>query len=109
MNRKGAIETSAANLGEDFEASSISCKMELSLIAKLSGLLDQAFAQAEELSSKLDAAVSIKDGLEAATYYRDVILPAMQALRESCDTMEVYTPSDVWPFPTYGALLFSVD
>ncbi|MBR4169018.1 MAG: glutamine synthetase III [Lachnospiraceae bacterium] len=109
VNRKGAIESSAANLGEDFEASSISCKMELSLIAKLSGLLDQAFAQAEELSSKLDAAVSIKDGLEAATYYRDVILPAMQALRESCDTMEVYTPSDVWPFPTYGALLFSVD
>ena len=27
---------------------------------------------------------------------------------ESCDTMEVYTPSDVWPFPTYGSILFSV-
>ena len=33
---------------------------------------------------------------------------AMQELRISVDQLETMTPSNVWPFPSYGDLLFSV-
>ncbi len=94
---------------EEFALESIPCGMELTLIKRLSALQDLAFRRTDELNEKLGNAVSIHDCLELAIYYRDVILPAMEALRAPIDTMEVYTPSDVWPFPTYGSLLFSID
>ncbi|MBR6452704.1 MAG: glutamine synthetase III [Lachnospiraceae bacterium] len=106
VNRKGAISSNTTN---GAAMGPISCKMEVSLISRLSDLQDQAFAQAEDLAKKLADSPKGSDKLTIAQYYRDEILPAMKALRESCDTMEVYTPSDVWPFPTYGSLLFSVD
>ena len=109
VNRKGAIGSSLQNLGADASGAQIRCKMEVSLISKLSALLDQAFEQTEDLAARLDKAAAIKDELETAVCYRDQILPAMNALRASCDAMEVYTPADIWPFPTYGDLLFSVD
>ena len=43
-----------------------------------------------------------------ATWLKDKIIPAMNKLREYCDEMEINTASDVWPFPTYGDILFSV-
>ena len=49
------------------------------------------------------------DGVyEGAKYYRDVILPAMDELRASADTLETVMPEALWPFPTYTDLLFSV-
>ena len=34
------------------------------------------------------------------------MLPAMDALRQSCDRAETLTPKSFWPFPTYDDLLF---
>ncbi|HOO27953.1 MAG TPA: glutamine synthetase III [Lachnospiraceae bacterium] len=88
--------------------SSLSCKMELSLVEKLSLLEDAAYEEAETLTAILADAAKYSDGLELATYYRDKVLPSMEALRKSCDEMEVNTASDVWPFPQYGDLLFMI-
>ena len=88
--------------------SSLSCKMELSLIEKLSALEDAAYEQVNTLDKLLSSTPSDADGLKLATYYKDQILPAMAALRKSCDEMEVNTAEDVWPFPQYGDLLFKV-
>ena len=49
----------------------------------------------------------IEDITEAADLIRDQVLPRMAALRAPCDEAETYMPSDRWPFPTYGDLLFS--
>jgi len=43
-----------------------------------------------------------------ADYVRDEIIPAMDALRKPCDELEVITPNEKWPFPTYGKLLFGI-
>ena len=37
---------------------------------------------------------------------RDDLLPAMDALRESCDKAETLVAKKDWPFPTYDDLLF---
>lgn len=97
------------SIGSKDGSINIGCKMEKELIGKLSELEDTAYERALVLAEKLRDATTIADKLSLAKYSRDVIIPAMEALRASVDTMEIYTPSDVWPFPTYGSLLFSVE
>ena len=41
-----------------------------------------------------------------AKYFRDKVVPAMSALRESGDNLEAIVPHDVWPLPTYREMLF---
>ena len=47
--------------------------------------------------------------MEKAMYVKDTILRKMAELRKACDDSEKLVPADMWPFPTYGELLFSVD
>ena len=88
--------------------------MERDLVRKLSNLEDKAYAQVNELE-KLLSKVTIPSTLdpedkilECAAYYKDKIIPAMEKLRSLCDEMEADTAAELWPFPTYGDLLFSV-
>jgi glutamine synthetase len=41
-----------------------------------------------------------------AKYFRDKVIPAMNALREVGDSLECVVPSDTWPLPTYREMLF---
>ena len=45
---------------------------------------------------------------EKAFYYRDHVVPAMEALRELGDRLEVMLGEDFWPMPTYAELLFGI-
>ena len=88
---------------------SIGINMEKDLISKLSSLEDETYVKVNELKTLLlNAPSEDADKLTQAKYYKDEIIPAMTKLRKLCDEMEVNTASTVWPFPTYGDLLFSV-
>ena len=68
---------------------------------------DALFRATEGLSGAVDAAPHAD--LEAtADYYRDVILPKMDAVRAEADALELRTAREFWPFPTYVDLLFGV-
>ena len=41
-----------------------------------------------------------------AKYFRDKVIPAMLALRESADRLEAVVPKSLWPLPTYREMLF---
>jgi glutamine synthetase len=41
-----------------------------------------------------------------AKYMRDQVVPAMNKLRETGDKIEVLTPHETWPMPTYREMLF---
>ena len=41
-----------------------------------------------------------------AKYFRDKVIPAMNALREAGDSLEGLVPQDLWPLPTYREMLF---
>ncbi len=78
-------------------------------VAEMSGLLSDAFRKTKNLDAALFGAKNVRGGSQMlADYYRDHVLAAMQELRISVDQLETMTPSDVWPFPSYGDLLFSV-
>ncbi|MGI6256271.1 MAG: glutamine synthetase type III, partial [Acutalibacter sp.] len=85
------------------------CTAETALIQKLSGLLDAAYEKVEKLDTLVsDGKAESHNALAAATYYKDVIIPAMAELRAVVDQMEVDTAADFWPYPSYGDLMFRV-
>lgn len=67
----------------------------------------------EDLMTKidtLDAATDVPDVdvYAVGMYYKDTVLPAMDALRETADTLETIVAKEYWPFPTYTDLLYLV-
>ena len=106
-----AVEAYAAQLASAVAAkqaavpSSGGC--EIRQIEALSDLTEQISDAVDALASSLAVYRGIEDITEAADLIRDQVLPRMAALRAPCDQAETYMPSDRWPFPTYGDLLFS--
>ena len=87
---------------------SLPCGYERRLLHKLSALAEAMDSRTEELEQQLAALGTITDLAERAAAIRDIILPAMSALRCASDQAETLTERSCWPFPTYGDLLFGV-
>jgi glutamine synthetase len=74
--------------------------------------LDQLCALVDDCKSRVDALQELLDhetngnAEKHARYFRDKVIPAMDALREAGDCLECVTPNDVWPLPTYREMLF---
>ena len=66
----------------------------------------EALDDLREALARVDAMSG--EPIEVANAYRDVIVPAMDALRAAADSLEVLVAKDLWPFPSYGDILFSV-
>ena len=81
--------------------------MEEETMISLSELSDKALTEVVRLET-LIAKTDYKDDLARGEYYRDIVIPAMNDLRKTCDTMETLTARDMWPFPQYGDMLFNI-
>ena len=46
------------------------------------------------------------DVMKHAKFFRDKVVPAMAALRETGDALETLVQQDLWPLPTYREMLF---
>ena len=84
---------------------SVDCTVEFELVSKLSGLNTQAMRSLTNLKEAEEAAASIKPGRALAAHYRDVVIPAMNDLREYADAMETITAASDWPYPNYGDVM----
>ena len=79
------------------------------LLKDTSALLAQASAALEDLKQKeADGNVQKKDARKQAFFYRDEIVPAMEALRAPVDALEMKVDRSFWPMPGYADLLFEV-
>ena len=81
---------------------------EKEMLTQINTLLKEAYQACSELEEKTNVLHSIQDFEKAAFFVRDTILPCMDALRMPCDVLETMTDDKVWPFPTYGKLLFGI-
>ncbi|UTY40729.1 glutamine synthetase III [Allocoprobacillus halotolerans] len=81
---------------------------EKAMLKDISQLLDEAYLATQHLKDVLTKAPSLDGFEQAAYYYRDEVIPAMDALRAPCDKLEQITSKTAWPFPTYGQLLFGI-
>ncbi len=46
--------------------------------------------------------------LEMSQFYRDHVIPHMNDLRGAVDELETFVDSRLWPYPSYGEILYSV-
>lgn len=77
-------------------------------LEEMTKLLNQAYQASNDLEDVLAKAKTIEDFEQLAFYYRDNVISAMNSLRTPCDQLETITSDKVWPFPTYGKLLFGI-
>jgi len=78
------------------------------LLVETSALLSDtkvALAALEDLTLKCSI---IEDAHTCAHAYHDKVVPAMEALRTPADKLEMIVDKELWPFPSYGDLIFEV-
>ncbi|HUL71484.1 MAG TPA: hypothetical protein VLT86_00170, partial [Vicinamibacterales bacterium] len=74
------------------------------VLDRITGLVDELRARTEKLAKALDHhALNVE---KHAKFMRDTVVPAMTALRESGDQIELLIPHEMWPLPTYREMLF---
>ena len=86
----------------------IPAEYEEGLIHEQSALLNDLCAQATELQKALDSDPRSRSITERAFFCKTCLFERMSAMRGIIDRLEEKTRSDIWPYPTYGAILFSV-
>ena len=72
---------------------------------RLTKLVDELRRRTDKLQHALDHEGS-GSAEKHAKHFRDVVIPAMNALRETGDELEVMMPHEGWPLPTYREMLF---
>ena len=81
---------------------------EENLISSLSSLTGELYRKKLSLEAAMEKRESFTDVGEKARFFKDVIFASMNEIRSIVDEMENRTRSTAWPYPTYGAILFSV-
>jgi glutamine synthetase len=74
------------------------------LLAAYSKLADKLKVEADALAKLLEHGGASPE--KHAKFMRDKVVPAMNKLRETGDSIEVLTPHELWPLPTYREMLF---
>ena len=87
---------------------SIDASYETELARKVSGLTRTICQRDQALREALGKAEGMEDFEESAFFFRDEVLPAMEALRSAADELETVTDAKLWPYPSYGQLLFGI-
>jgi glutamine synthetase len=75
------------------------------LLLYLTKKIDEFYRRAAKLAKAL-AHEGDGSAEKHAKHYRDVVIPAMVALRETGDELELDMPHETWPLATYREMLF---
>jgi len=75
------------------------------LLGQYTKLVDQFKTHGDALAKTLENHAS-GSAEKHAKYMRDKVVPAMAKLRAVGDEIEVLTPHEIWPLPTYREMLF---
>ena len=78
------------------------------LVSTASGYLRDAQHALTVLREKTDEAAALQPGLTQATFYRDQVVPCMEALRTPVDALEMIIDKSLWPIPAYSDLMYEV-
>ena len=81
---------------------------QIAILREVSDLLLEMQTAQKALEQVEKQAGEMTNTKERAFFYKDVVVPAMEALRKPADALEMIVDEDMWPFPTYGELMFEV-
>ncbi|MFA9378924.1 MAG: glutamine synthetase III [Lachnotalea sp.] len=99
-------------LAESINAVKAACDADISvqveLLTETSALLSDTKVALAKLIDVTENALTLEEGEAQATYFRDEVKVAMDALRAPVDLLEMIVDKDLWPMPSYGDLIFEV-
>ncbi len=78
------------------------------LLTEVSAYLSDMKVALSALIDTTDKCAAIGENKEQAAAYHSEVVPAMVALREPADKLEMIVDKDLWPLPSYGDLIFEV-
>ncbi|HEX5214601.1 MAG TPA: glutamine synthetase III [Vicinamibacterales bacterium] len=74
------------------------------VLDRVTKLVDDLRSRTDKLADSLEH--HAESGEKHAKFMRDVVVPAMNALRDAGDQLELLVPHQIWPLPTYREMLF---
>ncbi len=86
----------------------INSTVERELLARLTAANKEIYTLTGDLKMAVATAERTLDVLDKAKQYHDIILKLMNDIRKYADSAESVVPSDYWPYPSYGDLLFNI-
>ncbi|MBO5797637.1 MAG: glutamine synthetase type III, partial [Clostridia bacterium] len=86
----------------------LSSRVEEELITKLSAGADKLYEAIEALDEDIARTANFTEASMKAFYFKETVIPAMDAVRAVADEMEELTAKKYWPYPSCGDLLFSI-
>ena len=78
------------------------------LLTETSALLSDMKVALAALIDITEEAAGVNGAETQAHVYHEKVVPAMAALRAPADKLEMIVDKDLWPFPSYGDLMFEV-
>ena len=88
------------------KAAGVDASVEVAELKEIQDQLAKMKTALDKLKAGEEKAKKIKDQRELAFFYKDKILPIMDALRTPADKLEMLVDKKDWPIPTYADLLF---
>ena len=78
------------------------------LLTETSAMLSDMKVALAALTDITEKCSGLEEGKEKAHAYYNKVVPAMAALRDPADRLEMIVDKELWPFPSYGDLIFEV-
>lgn len=90
------------------KAADCDASVQVDLLKETSALLGDMKEALSDLKKAEAEASAMADVKEQAFFYKETVMKIMQQLRTPADKLEMIVDKAVWPFPTYGELMFEV-
>lgn len=103
-----AYENVLADLIATKKSIKVKGNLEIELLNKISTLADEMGIKLETLEKSVENSKADMSPAQKGKYYTDVLVTAMNELRNVVDQLETLIDTDYWSLPTYNEILFSV-
>ncbi len=90
------------------KAAGVDASVQVELLKEVSEKLTKMQTALEALKKAEKEAAAIEDAKQQAFFYKDTVKEIMAQLRQPADELEMIVDKEMWPFPTYGDLMFEV-
>jgi len=102
MKYSGVVANSVTSI----KAAGATAKAQSKLLSDLCSLIDTLQVDIVNLEEAVAKAGSATPLVKQAETYRDIVIPAMGAIRSTADQLETIVDAEMWPLPTYAEMLF---
>ena len=87
-------------------AAGVSADTQKKMLEEICSLMTDLSGGIENLEAVVAESSAIEDCAGQAGTFRNIVIPAMEKVREAADRLEVIVDADLWPLPTYAEMLF---